>query len=201
MVYQLFVTVWWYTIWYMDGVCVQIHRYNISGCCFSFSLVRKKRGRVAGRHNYCEKPPPKAPDLKVSANIQQKRVTEASSTGHRTLSWTVMQLAASFWRISVTPLESLSYFSLGSSSLSSSCTENRDGSPQGHIWKSQRLKTHSVRWNQRWFPQWLSTTTTTVLRVKILMFHFSNWPINCYNFNGRINLKAGKRTSCTFCWQ
>ena len=122
MVYQLFVTVWWYTIWYMDGVCVQIHRYNISGCCFSFSLVRKKRGRVAGRHNYCEKPPPKAPDLKVSANIQQKRVTEASSTGHRTLSWTVMQLAASFWRISVTPLESLSYFSLGSSSLSSSAS-------------------------------------------------------------------------------
>lgn len=37
-----------------------------------------------------------------------------------TLSWTVIQLAASFWRISVTPLESLSYFSLGSSSLSSS---------------------------------------------------------------------------------
>lgn len=40
-----------------------------------------------------------------------------------TLSWTVMQLAASFWRISVTPLESLSYFSLGSSSLSSSWFE------------------------------------------------------------------------------
>lgn len=38
-----------------------------------------------------------------------------------TLSWTVIQLAASFWRISVIPLESLSYFSLGSSSLSSSC--------------------------------------------------------------------------------
>lgn len=37
-----------------------------------------------------------------------------------TLSWTVMQLAASFWRISVTPLASRSYFSFGSSSLSSS---------------------------------------------------------------------------------
>lgn len=110
------------------SVCVQIHWYNISGCCFRFSLVRKKRGRVAGKHNYCEKPPPKAPDLKISANIWQKRVTEASSTGHLTLSWTVMQLAASFWRISVTPLESLSYFSFGSSSLSSSCMENRDDS-------------------------------------------------------------------------
>lgn len=45
-----------------------------------------------------------------------------------TLSWTVIQLAASFWRISVTPLESLSYFSLGSSSLSSSWWRQEMGS-------------------------------------------------------------------------
>lgn len=84
---------------------VQIHWYNISGCCFRFSLVRKKRGRVAGKHNYCEKPPPKAPDLKISANIWQKRSyrhpLQVTLPCHGPL-----QLAASFWRISVTPLRS-----------------------------------------------------------------------------------------------
>jgi len=53
------------------------------------------------------------------SNVYINNVKPVLDSGS-TLSWTVIQLAASFWRISVTPLESLSYFSLGSSSLSSS---------------------------------------------------------------------------------
>lgn len=64
-----------------------------------------------------------------------------------TLSWTVMQLAASFWRISVTPLESLSYFSLGSSSLSSSWLRKETCKMCSHFnvfLKRHSLQQHSV---------------------------------------------------------
>lgn len=127
-----------------------------------FFLVRKKGRRVAGRHNYYKISPLTASGLqslnKLTLETTYRKILYK---GYLTLSWTVMQLAASFWRISVTPLESLSYFSLGSSSLSSSCTRSRENdSHHGIMWNCQRLKTHFLRGTQRWFSQWLSITTT-----------------------------------------
>lgn len=154
------------------SVCVQIHIYNFFGHCLDFLWWGRREEEWQETQLQWKITTESTMTPKYKQTYNRMTYTRITYKGHLTLSWTVMQLAASFWRISVTPLESLSYLSLGSSSLSSSCTESREND-SCHGFICPRLKTYFLRGTQRWFPQWLSITTT-IAQGKIFMFHFSN---------------------------
>lgn len=169
---------------------------------FIFLLERKKKGRVGGRHNYWKKPPPRASGFqsinKLTRETTNRRILKK---GYLTLSWTVMQLAASFWRISVTPLESLSYFSLGSSSLSSSCTKSRENdSHHGFIWNNQTQNTF-LKGNPEMASSMIVNNYNYSSRVRSSCFIFPTGRISCYNFTSRTYSKAENRSIRTYCRQ
>lgn len=143
-----------------------------------FHWWEKKRGRVAGKHNYCEKPPPKAPDLKISANIWQKRVTEASSTGHLTFVMDRHAASSIFLKDFSYPIGEPFILQFRLLFTLFFLHGKQRWQPQGHIWKSQSTQNTCCKVepevpNDCQQPQ-------LQLQVKILMFHFSNWPIKCY---------------------